>query len=183
MSDDSGESWSAGVAIAGFAAVGVMMVADIVWDTTSGTSLGHMAVEIAVAVLSLGAAALLAWRLKQSAGEVRALAVDLNATRAEAERWRKEAHALLQGLGEAIDRQFVRWQFTPAERDVALLLLKGLSHKEVARVRKVSERTARQQSLAIYKKAGVEGRAELAAFFLEDLFLPLAETTSARSTS
>jgi len=117
--------------------------------------------------------------MKQAAGEARALAVDLNATRAEAERWRKEAHTLLQGLSEAIDKQFARWQFTPAERDVALLLLKGLSHKEVARVRKVSERTARQQSLAIYKKAGVEGRAELAAFFLEDLFLPLAQTPSA----
>ncbi|MBP9892579.1 MAG: response regulator transcription factor [Planctomycetes bacterium] len=179
MSDDSGDNWSLGVAIAGFAAVGVMMVADIVWDTTSGTSLGHMAVEIAVALVSLGAATLLALRLKQAAGEVRALAVDLSATRAEAERWRKEAHTLLQGLGEAIDKQFARWQFTPAERDVALLLLKGLSHKEVARVRKVSERTARQQSLAIYKKAGVEGRAELAAFFLEDLFLPLAQTPSA----
>ncbi len=175
MSDDAGENWSAGVAIAGFAAVGVMMVADIVWDTTSGTSLGHMAVEIAVALLSLGAAGLLAWRLRQASGEARALAVNLTATRAEAERWRKEAHTLLQGLGEAIDRQFARWHFTPAERDVALLLLKGLSHKEVARVRKVSERTARQQSLAIYKKAGVEGRAELAAFFLEDLFLPLTE--------
>ena len=178
MSDDSGERWSTAVAIAGFSAVGVMMVADIAWDTTSGTSLGHMFVEIAVALLSLGAAALLGWRLKQAAGEARALAVDLNATRAEAERWRKEAHTLLQGLGEAIDKQFARWQFTPAERDVALLLLKGLSHKEVSRVRKVSERTARQQSLAIYKKAGVEGRAELAAFFLEDLFLPITESNA-----
>ena len=34
MSDDSGERWSTAVAIAGFSAVGVMMVADIVWDMT-----------------------------------------------------------------------------------------------------------------------------------------------------
>jgi DNA-binding NarL/FixJ family response regulator len=55
---------------------------------------------------------------------------------------------------------------------VASLLLKGLSHKEIAEVRRVSEATARQQARAVYKKAGLSGRNELAAFFLEDLLLP-----------
>lgn len=54
----------------------------------------------------------------------------------------------------------------------ALLLLKGLSHKVIAEVRATSERTVRQQALAVYRKAGLAGRAELAAFFLEDLLLP-----------
>jgi DNA-binding NarL/FixJ family response regulator len=53
-----------------------------------------------------------------------------------------------------------------------LLLLKGLSHKEVAKVRSVSEATARQQARAVYKKGGLSGRHDLAAFFLEDLMLP-----------
>jgi DNA-binding NarL/FixJ family response regulator len=61
---------------------------------------------------------------------------------------------------------------SPAEREVGLLLLKGLSHKEIAGVLDKSERTVRQQSLGIYKKAGLAGRAELSAFFLEDLLLP-----------
>jgi len=34
------------------------------------------------------------------------------------------------------------------------------------------ERTARQHAIAVYRKAGLSGRAELAAFFLEDLLLP-----------
>jgi DNA-binding NarL/FixJ family response regulator len=55
---------------------------------------------------------------------------------------------------------------------VGLLLLKGLSHKEVSEVRKTSETTIRQQALAIYRKAGLRSRAELSAFFLEDLLLP-----------
>ncbi len=59
-----------------------------------------------------------------------------------------------------------------AEREVALLLLKGLSHKDIADVRRTSEKTVRQQSLAVYRKAGLSGRAELSAFFLEDLLLP-----------
>jgi len=53
-----------------------------------------------------------------------------------------------------------------------MLLLKGLGHREVAQVRGTSERTARQQALSIYRKAGLSGRAELSAFFLEDLLPP-----------
>ena len=72
----------------------------------------------------------------------------------------------------ALDRQFQRWALSPAEKEVALLLLKGLSHKEIAEVRSITEATARQQARAVYKKAGLSGRADLAAFFLEDLLLP-----------
>jgi DNA-binding NarL/FixJ family response regulator len=35
-----------------------------------------------------------------------------------------------------------------------------------------SERTVRQHAIAVYSKAKVAGRAELSAFFLEDLLLP-----------
>jgi DNA-binding NarL/FixJ family response regulator len=56
---------------------------------------------------------------------------------------------------------------------VALLLLKGLSHKEVATVRAVSERTVREQARSIYSKTGLTGRAALSAFFLEDLLAPI----------
>ena len=79
---------------------------------------------------------------------------------------------MLQGLGAAIDRQFDRWALTPAEREVALLQLKGLRHKAIADLRNTSERTVRQQALAVYRKSGLNGRNDLAAFFLEDLLLP-----------
>jgi DNA-binding NarL/FixJ family response regulator len=92
--------------------------------------------------------------------------------RADVARFRTESQQHARGLGEAIDRQFQRWGLSPAEREVALLLVKGLSHKEAAEVRATSERTVRQQALAVYRKAGLAGRAELAAFFLEDLLLP-----------
>jgi len=93
-------------------------------------------------------------------------------TRADAQRWSREAQDVLHGLGVAIDRQFEMWGLSPAERDVALLQLKGLRHKEIADLRKTSERTVRQQALSIYRKAGLSGRTDLAAFFLEDLLLP-----------
>jgi len=98
---------------------------------------------------------------------------DLEVARTEGARWRTDMRDLLKGLGDAIDAQFDRWQLTPAEREVALLMLKGLSHKEIAAVRESSERTIRQQARAIYAKANLSGRAALSAFFLEDLLLPI----------
>ena len=63
---------------------------------------------------------------------------------------------------------------TTAEQDVALLLLKGLSHKEIARIWRTGEATIRQQAAAIYAKSSLGGRAALAAFFLEDVLTPSA---------
>lgn len=98
---------------------------------------------------------------------------DLEIARIQGQRWRSESRALLNGLGEAIDVQFTRWNLTDAEREVALLLLKGLSTKEIAAVRTGSERTVREHARAIYAKAGLTGRAALSAFFLEDLLAPI----------
>nr|HMN69592.1 helix-turn-helix transcriptional regulator [Bdellovibrionales bacterium] len=69
-------------------------------------------------------------------------------------------------------RQLTSWKLTISEKEVAFLLLKGLSLKEIAEIRKTSEKTARAQSTAIYEKSGLSGRSELAAFFLEDLLGP-----------
>jgi DNA-binding CsgD family transcriptional regulator len=98
---------------------------------------------------------------------------DLEVARIQGQRWRSESRAFLAGLGEAIDAQFSRWNLTEAEREVALLLLKGLSLKEIAAVRATSERTIRAQARSLYSKAGLTGRAALSAFFLEDLLAPI----------
>ena len=80
----------------------------------------------------------------------------------------------------AIDRQLERWGLSAAEHEVALLLLKGLSHKTIADRRGTEEATVRQQSRAIYRKAGLAGRHDLAAFFLEDLLAPRHDAVASR---
>ena len=107
-----------------------------------------------------------------------ALIRDLDVARIQGRQWRDETRALLKGLGEAIDRQFLTWRLTEAERDVGLLILKGLSLKEIAAVRVTSERTIRTQARSIYAKAGLSGRAALSAFFLEDLLAPIEHVNS-----
>lgn len=92
--------------------------------------------------------------------------------------WRDESRWLIDGLGRAIRQQFGRWHLTAAEGDVALLLLKGLSSKEIALVRGSSERTVREQARSVYAKAGLNGRAALSAYFLEDLLSPPSSTAA-----
>ncbi len=157
---------------AAFALIAVLVGTDVLGDTRSGAGWAHAAIEVALMAIALAAATALWWRLAALRRRARLLARDLDAARSEAARWRQDAEEVLRGLGEAIDAQFQRWGLSSAEREVALLLLKGLAHKEIAEVRETSERTVRQQSLAVYRKAGLTGRAELAAFFLEDLLLP-----------
>lgn len=112
----------------------------------------------------------------------RSLRRSLEDRQQERDAWRASARRVLEGLGSAVSRQFQAWGLTGTEREVALLLLKGRSHKEIARDTGRSERTVRQHSVAVYDKAGVNGRAELAAFFLEDLMLPTASPTGAAPT-
>ncbi len=86
--------------------------------------------------------------------------------------WKEKASELLRGLGKKIDEQLDEWDLSQAEKEVALLLIKGLSTKELSSCRGTSEKTVRQQASQIYAKANLNNRAELAAFFLEDLLLP-----------
>ncbi len=81
----------------------------------------------------------------------------------------EELEKALAGIHAHIEKEFDQWQLTLAEREIALLLLKGLRLKDIAEARGTSERTVRQQAQAVYKKARLDGRFELAAYFIEDV--------------
>ena len=136
----------------------------------------HAIYEVVLIVAAMATSAML-WR-----GWWRSRAA-LNATQrvlaehaTERDAWRASADAALTGFARALDERFERWGLTAAEREVALMLLKGRSHKQIAYETGRSERTVRQHAVAVYQKSGLNGRAELAAFFLDDLMLPRART-------
>lgn len=81
----------------------------------------------------------------------------------------EELERALTRIQNHIELEFDTWNLTSAEREIALLLLKGLRLKDIANARGTSERTVRQQAQAVYKKARLEGRFELAAYFIEDI--------------
>ncbi|WP_339636068.1 helix-turn-helix transcriptional regulator [uncultured Sulfitobacter sp.] len=68
-----------------------------------------------------------------------------------------------------MSQHFTNWRLTPAERDVAVFLVKGLSTRDIADLRGTSEGTIKAQTNAIYRKAAVTGRTQLLSTFIEDL--------------
>lgn len=168
MSGDVQEKRSQLIVIALFVTIAILILWDLILDYREGASWVHVGIELAVLfAASVGAAFL--WRgLRQSRS-------DLAEAIVEAEQWRQESREIIRGLGIVIESQFERWGLTKAEGEVGLLLLKGLSHKEIANARETTERTAREQARALYRKSGLSGRSMLSAFFLEDLLLGQSE--------
>ena len=87
--------------------------------------------------------------------------------------WQHENEVLIRNLALTIQQQFSTWGLSKAECEIAFLLLKGYSLKEIAALRSTSERTVREQAIHIYAKSGLKSRTELTAFFLEDLLNPV----------
>jgi DNA-binding CsgD family transcriptional regulator len=150
-----------------------LVVFDVWTDWNAGASINHLGTETFVALLALSGIAFIWSRNFSLTHQVKQLDRELERARVDVLRWKSENASLLRGLGEAIEKQLADWGLTSAEKDIATLLLKGLSLKEIAEARNTSERTVRQQTVALYSKSGLAGRAELAAFFLEDLFAPV----------
>jgi len=72
-------------------------------------------------------------------------------------------------LMSVINERFAAWELSSSEMDIALLLIKGFTAQEIADLRNTRPGTVKSQSSTVYQKAGVRGRNELVAFFVEDL--------------
>lgn len=152
--------------------VAMMVAFDIITDSKEGVVVWHVLVEG-----SAGLAALFGifYFMQDSFNLKHKLSDSLNENiqlKKEATDWKTEAQKYIEGLSQSIDQQLTKWHLSVAEKEVALLLLKGLSLKEIANIRNTTEKTSRVQSIAVYSKSGLSGRSELAAFFLEDLLQP-----------
>ena len=152
---------------------------DLAFDRPERWLSVHVIVEVVLMITSLTFSVILwrGWRRAQS----RLARTEASLARSVAERdtWRKSAESALASFSSAVEQQLTAWGLTPAEREVALLLLKGHGHKQIAARTGRSERTVRQHAVSVYEKSGLGGRAELAAFFLEGLIIPTSDNSSA----
>ncbi|WP_420585783.1 helix-turn-helix transcriptional regulator [Ruegeria sp.] len=82
---------------------------------------------------------------------------------------RRQLHVAQGAFAQIIEHQFDDWQLSDAERDVAMLSIKGLSIAEIAELRQTKQGTIKAQSAAVYRKAGVSGRLQLLSYFVEEL--------------
>ncbi len=87
----------------------------------------------------------------------------------QSSRFRQQLRVASGAFMELLQERFDDWGLTPAERDVALFAIKGMSTQEIAHLRCTSEGTVKAQTNAIYRKAGVSGRPQLLSLFIDDL--------------
>lgn len=85
-----------------------------------------------------------------------------------------ELEELSEAFHDLMQKRFTEWGLTPAEKDVALFIIKGFSIQEISGLRETSDGTVKAQMAAIYRKAGVSSRAQLVTLFIDHLIEPFA---------
>jgi DNA-binding CsgD family transcriptional regulator len=150
-----------------------LITIDIWGDSQDGIAWSHIIIEMIILLVSLMGIIYFGWLYYQATqSKINMLERDLYVANQQAQQWREANKDLIAGLSEQIFKQFHAWEMTKAEVEVGMLMLKGLSHQDIANIRATSERTIRDQARAVYRKSGLAGRSELSAFFLEDLLPP-----------
>lgn len=149
--------------------IGGLTAIDVFEDFAEGIALRHLALDLGIALASIIAVIFLAWKMAGDAKRIQTLTREKDILRDIAEKYESKSRLLIEGLSSQIDKEFSGWGLSNAEREVALFLLKGLTVAEIAGLRESAEKTVRHQTTAVYKKAGLKGRGELQAYFLEDL--------------
>jgi DNA-binding CsgD family transcriptional regulator len=74
-----------------------------------------------------------------------------------------------QDIHSYLQINFTSWKLTKSEKDIALLLFKGCTGKEISVIRKTSYQTVRSQISGIYRKAKVKNHNQFMATLMEDI--------------
>lgn len=162
----------------GLLGITLVVAIDIVLDLREGLPWTHLLHEIVIVFFCI-VLFLFQWRvITRQQKELVSSAHEIAELTKSREEFRLKSLRFSQEFSRAVEEQFAQWSLTESERDVAILLIKGMSMKEIAEDRESKEATVRQQATAIYRKAGLSSRQDLAAFFLEDLFTAKGSTTA-----
>lgn len=148
-----------------------MLLAFDVGGELHGTLLYPRSVSVIVwahLLLEVLASVGLGWAFLLTRREMRATLRDHQADRDRLRRIRGEFEHFVQD-------QFHAWSLSPAERDVALLTIRGLKIAEIADLRQAQTGTVKSQLSAIFRKSGVSTRTEFVARFIDE-FLDLSAT-------
>lgn len=172
------------IAVSAFTAIGLALVAIALLRVPGPLSVAILIDELTEKLTLVAGMAAIAWtvtELRDVRESQTALTNNVARSIAQGDAWRDQRRGEIAALGRAIEEQFMAWRLSGAEIDIAGLMLKGASLKEIALARDTSEATIRQQAQSIYRKSGLSGRAELSAYFLESLFSTAEDAAERRA--
>ena len=107
-----------------------------------------------------------------------AIRILLREIRALQEKNLRQSQSLMFLRGEMenfVRGKFDEWTLSPAERDIVMYMLKGLSIADIAKARSTAEGTIKAQTTNIFRKTGVSSRTELMSVFMDE-FLDVGAT-------
>ncbi len=135
----------------------MFFVGDVLYDLNQGDHLDdiHLMLEALAAIALTTGVIYLMHELRDLLNRMSAMEFGIRAARGE--------------MATLIDSFFDQWRLTPSERDIALLVLKGIDNDSIATMRGTAPGTVRAQCSRIYEKAKVDGRAQLLSVFIEEL--------------
>ncbi len=149
----------------------VINTTDFLKDIHQGDEWLHIGLEILTVFLSVWGIIMLIRAINSRSNEIAALNQKVEKTESDLELSHSKLKEIGREYSKYLHKQFDAWELTPSEKEVALVLLKGLSFKEIAEVRNTKEKTVRQQASTIYRKSNVSGRHEFSAWFFEDMLV------------
>ena len=132
-----------------------------------------IALDVAQTMMLVLMVVVVAWstqRVTQMRDDQQAMHDAMLRNSAQGADWRAARSQEIAAMSDAIALEFCAWGLTGEEMDVAELLLKGASLKEIALDQRASLAGIRAKAQSIYRKAGIRGRVELSASFLDSVF-------------
>ncbi|SEQ66154.1 regulatory protein, luxR family [Amphritea atlantica] len=163
------DKWNALIRVF-FVLIVITSFSDIVADVLQGANVLHIVQESVVFVFALSLLLLLFLNTRAHEQRNAQLLVDLEEAKIHSAQASEELVSAKRMFGEEITKQFIKWELTESESDIALFTLKGFSAKEIADFRNTSEKTVRNQLTSVYKKSGTTSKVSFTAWFMEDLW-------------
>ncbi len=151
-----------------FSVIMLTNIIDVLNDIKLEVPFDHICEEVIIILLSFSGALYLLFDMKIKTRQVRRLVKQLSQKKYQIKNMTAQMKQARENYSQAIKTQFTLWELSKSEQEVAWLLLKGYSFKEIAMFRATHEKTVRQQASSIYTKSGVDGRHSFSAWFMED---------------
>jgi len=135
----------------------LFFIGDVVRDLGEGTHLDglHLSLESVAAIALVGGVGYLMIELRRLLARMEDMDTGLRVARGQ--------------MAEVVEGFFDDWHLTAAERDVALMILKGLDNDDIASIRNTAGGTVRAQAAKVYAKSGTSGRTQFLSIFVEEL--------------
>lgn len=137
----------------------VYFLMDVAWDLLWPTSFNHWAESDVIEAMVTFA---LVIGLAFTANELRLIL-------ARQDHLEDQMKIASGAFSEVLETRFHAGSLTAAEREVAVLAIKGFSISEIADLRETKQGTVKAQCTSVYRKSEITGRLQLLSVFLDDL--------------